>query len=345
MFEQRNRSMRLAGYLAILALVLATLLVGCKKSQTEGAGGPTARRAGGARGGRRGAQGGRGGTQAVRGAEQPGARGQTTTAGGSGGGGRRGGPGGQAAVAAGVPSEGKESAEAATARLLAEAVKESGVKAESTQVAEAATGLAPRVEQLQVIGDKTEEAQFVKGLAILLKEHKDLLEQAKAGKLPESGVVLTVRTVAGTEVQKAAKIQRFAALYGPVAWTKERNWDGRLIEWVMLKHQGRSVKLPASLIMDARRLSILDGYFWIYNDTGVRRVASKQTITAPAGMKEKVLAEEKLAETAAATAAAKASEASAAGAGAGGGADTGGGGRRRGGGRGGGRRGGGMMGG
>ena len=210
---------------------------------------------------------------------------------------------------------------------------------EATVLAEAAKGLAPVVEQMQVIGNKTAEAQFVKGMAIGLKEHKDLLERAKAGQLPESGVVLNVNTVAGTEVQKAAKIQRFAALYGPVVWTKERNWDGRLIEWATLKHQGRSVKLPVSLIMDAQRLSILDGYFWIYNDTGVRKVASKQTITAPAGMKEKVLAEEKLAATAAATAAAEAAKVSAADTSAA--AGRGGGGRRRGGGR----RGGGMMGG
>jgi len=344
MFEQRNRSMRLAGYLAVLALVLTTLTVGCKKSQTEGAGGRATGRASGARGGRRGAQAGRGGAQPARGAEQPGALGPATTSGGGGGGGRRGGgPGGQAA--AGVPSEGKESAEAATARLLAEAVKESGVKVEATVQAEAAKALAPVVEQMGVIGDKTAEAQFVKGMAIGLKEHKDLLEQAKAGRLPESGVVLSINTLPGvTEVQKAAKIQRFAALYGPVAWTKERNWDGRLIEWVTLKHQGRSVKLPVSLIMDARKLSILDGYFWIYNDTGVRKVASKQTITAPAGMKEKVLAEEKLAATAAATAAAEAAKVSAADTSAA--AGRGGGGRRRGGGRrGGGGRGGGMMGG
>lgn len=207
------------------------------------------------------------------------------------------------ATAAGAGGAATESAEAATARLLSAAVAKSAVKVDPKVQAQAAKEMAPLVQQMGIIGKKDQEALFVQRIAASLKDNKELLAQAASGGLSASGLILSVNTVAGTEVQKAAKIQKFAALYGPVVWVKEANWDGRLIEWVTFKYDRMNVKLPVSLIMDAPRLSVLKGYFWIYNNTGFRKVASKQTITAPAGLKEKVLAEEKVAAQAAAEAA------------------------------------------
>ena len=239
--------------------------------------------------------------------------------------------------------------------MLAAAVQHSGLKVDAKTQAEAAKAMAPMVEQLGVIGDKAKEEQFIQGMAIGLKANKDLLARAASGGLSGSGLVLDVNTVAGTEAEKAVKIQKFAAFYGPMVWVKEKNWDGRLIEWVTFKHDGMNVKFPVSLIMDAPKLSGLEQYFFVYNNNGLQKKAAKQTITASPEMKAKVLAEEKAVATAAAAAAAAAAKAAAtapadttATTGGGGGGMGGRGGGRGGGGRGGGGRGGrggGMMGG
>ncbi len=95
------------------------------------------------------------------------------------------------------------------------------------------------------------------------------------------------------EVDAAQKIQNFANLYGPITRVEERNWDDRVIEWVVFTppdptwvtsvHRGRRAKLPLSMITDADAPEDLEGYFQIYpSASGSGRTVSRETITASA---------------------------------------------------------------
>jgi len=97
-----------------------------------------------------------------------------------------------------------------------------------------------------------------------------------------------------SEVDAAQKIQNFANLYGPITRVQERNWDDRVIEWVVFTppnatwvtpaHRGRRAKLPLSMIMDADAPEALEGYFQIYpTGSSAGQTVSSQTITASAG--------------------------------------------------------------
>ncbi len=95
-----------------------------------------------------------------------------------------------------------------------------------------------------------------------------------------------------TEVEKAAAIQEFAALYGTSTWVKEKNWDGMIVEWVTLTYDRQNLKLPLSLVLDARqvgRLPLLKGYFVLFNNTGFGKVLSKQVIKSRPELKDAVL--------------------------------------------------------
>ena len=95
------------------------------------------------------------------------------------------------------------------------------------------------------------------------------------------------------EVDEAQKIQNFANLYGPITRIEERNWDNRVIEWVVFTppdptwvtaaHRGRRARLPLSMITDADAPEDLEGYFQIYpaaSSSG--RTVSRETVTASA---------------------------------------------------------------
>ena len=95
------------------------------------------------------------------------------------------------------------------------------------------------------------------------------------------------------EVDEAQKIQNFANLYGPITRVEERNWDERVIEWVVFTppdptwvtsaHRGRRAKLPLSMIMDADTPEALEGYFQIYPaGSSAGATVSRETITASA---------------------------------------------------------------
>jgi len=93
-----------------------------------------------------------------------------------------------------------------------------------------------------------------------------------------------------SETEAAAKVHDFAALYGPVTRVEEKNWDGRLLQWVSftydgenLKLKGRRFKLPLSMVVDAPYPEVLEGYFPIYSAAGrlSGKTVSTQTITAP----------------------------------------------------------------
>ena len=92
------------------------------------------------------------------------------------------------------------------------------------------------------------------------------------------------------EVDEAEKVRDFAALYGPVTRLDEKDWDGRLLEWVVFtydgssrKLKGRSYKLPLSMVVDAPCAEILEGYFPIYAATArpTGKTISTQIVTAP----------------------------------------------------------------
>jgi len=95
------------------------------------------------------------------------------------------------------------------------------------------------------------------------------------------------------EVDEAQKIQNFANLYGPITRVEERNWDERVIEWVVFTppdptwvtaaHRGRRARLPLSMITDADAPEDLEGYFQIYPaGSSSGQTVSRETITASA---------------------------------------------------------------
>jgi hypothetical protein len=92
------------------------------------------------------------------------------------------------------------------------------------------------------------------------------------------------------EVDEAEKVRDFAALYGPVTRLDEKDWDGRVLEWVVFSYdgdnrklQGRTFKLPLSMVVDAPCAEILEGYFPIYAATArpTGKKISAQIVTAP----------------------------------------------------------------
>lgn len=144
---------------------------------------------------------------------------------------------------------------------------------------------------------------------------------------------ITPRTI--SEDERAKKIRAFVEVYGPVTLAYEKDWDGRVVEWLLFTHQGRKVKMPLSMALDVSDPKDLEGYFVIYQSSGnLRKGSLTYEITAasaipppPEQPETEVVFEEQPAEP---TTAATAGSAPAAG----------GGGRRGGGRRGGGRRGG-----
>jgi hypothetical protein len=157
------------------------------------------------------------------------------------------------------------------------------------------------------------------------------------------------------EVDAAAKINDFAALYGPATLIDEETWDGRVLQWVTVSYdldtdylqhlKGRKIKLPLSMIMEAELMEALENYFPIYAVSKHRaegKTIASKTYTAAERVEKKTTKEirayytEKRAKRQAAVEAQQAAAAEAGGtaAGAGPGAGPGG---RMGGGMGGGR--------
>jgi hypothetical protein len=390
----------MAALFAILALLGAIALSGCKPSG-QGPSSPLAGRggagqagqagqgagAGGAGGGMRGGGGGGG----MRGGGMGGGGRGMRGGGGGGGGGMRGagmrggGMGGGGMQGGGAM--GGDTGEAAPAEVVAPvvpAISEQEVRVFVNDAAvqanvklsgkvrnelEASLASPPTSDQLAAALKKEKEArpELVGILAKAMKDQGTKLQTEEQEKAVALAIWLTDAltgrlielTSAGEEglaavpdIEKLKLIQQFAALYGPVVWVKEKNWDGRIIDWVTFTHKSQGVKLPVSMIYDASTiqkkpwLQLLEGYFGIYSTgLGFGEVASKQGVTASAELKAKVIAEQKkLAEEmnkpVVVVAAAEGEEAAG---GAGGGAGMGGGGGRgmRGGGGGGGMRGGG----
>ena len=82
----------------------------------------------------------------------------------------------------------------------------------------------------------------------------------------ETAPTITPREM--SETDKAKKLQAFSALYGPVTLVKEKNWDGRELEFVKFSHKNRQVKMPIGLIYDAKEPKALEGYFVVYSTSG-----------------------------------------------------------------------------
>jgi hypothetical protein len=147
-----------------------------------------------------------------------------------------------------------------------------------------------------------------------------------------------------SDEERAKKVREFAKNYGPLTLAYEKNWDGRVLEWVMFSHKGQSIKMPLSMVLDAPKTKELEGYFVIYpasGSPGKGTVTYKITATSavpPPPKQPETKAPPPPSEAAAAAAAAAAEAPATAGAQAGGQAGRGG--RRGGGMMGGGRRGG-----
>jgi hypothetical protein len=363
-----GREVQIAALFAILALLGAIALSGCKPSSEgptspisgRGAGGTQVAQGGGAgdagapggpgmaggggggmRGGGGGGMGGGGMGGGMRGGGGGGMRG-----GGMGGGGMRGGGGGGGGMrgggmggggmgGAGMGGAGDESAgaevvappppvisEQEVRAFVNEATVQANVKVSGKVRNELEASLAsPPTSDLLAAALKVKDArpELVGVLAKAMKdqgsklqtedEEKSValaiwLEDALTGRLVEITSAGAPGLAAISDIEKLKLIQQFAALYGPVVWVKETNWDGRVIDWVTFTHKSQSVKLPVSMIVDASTipkkpwLRLLEGYFGIYSTgLGFDKVASKQTVTASPELKAKVVAEQdKLAE-------------------------------------------------
>jgi hypothetical protein len=334
----------------------------------RGGGGGGGMRGGGMGGGGRGMRGGGGGGGGgMRGA---GMRGGGMGGGGMQGGGAMGGDTGEAAPAEVVAPVVPAISEQEVRVFVNDAAVQANVKLSGKVRNELEASLAspPTSDQLAALKkEKEARPELVGILAKAMKDQGTKLQTEEQEKAVALAIWLTDAltgrlielTSAGEEglaavpdIEKLKLIQQFAALYGPVVWVKEKNWDGRIIDWVTFTHKSQGVKLPVSMIYDASTiqkkpwLQLLEGYFGIYSTgLGFGEVASKQGVTASAELKAKVIAEQKkLAEEmnkpVVVVAAAEGEEAAG---GAGGGPGMGGGGGRgmRGGGGGGGMRGGG----
>ncbi len=113
-----------------------------------------------------------------------------------------------------------------------------------------------------------------------------------------------------TELEKRTKLQQFADVYGvPVTWVKEKDWNGKIIEWAVF-HDDKwgNVKIPVALVMDGPYLTLLKPYFRFYPLTEFRKGIRKIRIggSCPRGHqirqaeKDKMEAAEKAAAEAAA---------------------------------------------
>jgi len=70
------------------------------------------------------------------------------------------------------------------------------------------------------------------------------------------------------EADRAKKIREFASLYGPVTLCYEKNWDGRILQWVMFTYRGAHIKMPLSMVLDVAKPKELEDYFVIYPASG-----------------------------------------------------------------------------
>ena len=113
-----------------------------------------------------------------------------------------------------------------------------------------------------------------------------------------------------TELEKRTKLQQFADVYGvPVTWVKEKDWNGKIIEWAVF-HDDKwgNVKIPVALVMDGPYLTLLKPYFRFYPLTefrkGIRKIRIGGCLPAwtsdTPGQKDKMEAAEKAAAEAAA---------------------------------------------
>jgi len=71
-----------------------------------------------------------------------------------------------------------------------------------------------------------------------------------------------------SDEERAKRIREFAKDYGPLTLAYEKNWDGRILEWVMFSHKGQNIKMPLSMVLDAAKTKNLEGYFVIYPASG-----------------------------------------------------------------------------
>jgi hypothetical protein len=97
-----------------------------------------------------------------------------------------------------------------------------------------------------------------------------------------------VATTGIPEVDKMALLREFAALYGPTTLIKSKDWDGTEFEWVSVtsdegKVKGRQVVMPVNMVMNAKYLEWLEGYFPIYVRAArpLGEIVSRETITEP----------------------------------------------------------------
>jgi len=230
--------LRIALLLALLALTVAVLVVGCKR--TKGVGEETASA----------------GEQAVTAQGDEGAEGTEVAAAGQGaarasrrGGGTRGGRGGRAGRAgAGAPAEGEQVPEAP-----------------------GPAGEAPAEQTPREAADEQAAEEAGAGAAAGPAE-------------AETGIAA---------VDTAAKLRDFAAIYGPTTRVDEKDWDGHVLQSVIVSYdgddrllshiRGKQIKLPLDMIENADYMETLEGYFPIYVAAGrpSGEVVSKETITAP----------------------------------------------------------------
>jgi hypothetical protein len=89
-----------------------------------------------------------------------------------------------------------------------------------------------------------------------------------------------------TEVEKAKKLQEFTAAYGPVKILKEKNWDGRELQYVEFSFKKEACALPIGEVYDAPKPKDLEGYFWIY-PASVRKGKALTVTSAAEAIKAK----------------------------------------------------------
>ena len=81
-------------------------------------------------------------------------------------------------------------------------------------------------------------------------------------------VAVVTPRAAMPEAERAKRIRSFAAAYGPLTLSYEKNWDGRVVESVLFTHQNRRIKLPLSMVLDSAKPESLEGYFVVYPAVG-----------------------------------------------------------------------------